>query len=162
MRWMTWRAVSTCPYLVVLDGEQLNDSTHIMKTLDERLGGRGLHSASSHLNLTRFVTETTAKSARIRPESGRVCTAVFGPHMSFQSSTSHLNLSRFCHRHIDATQRIPQKVRMLSWNVEECKSLLGGGAGGSGAGFFSGGSKAAAEKEGEWAGAYTRSLFSST
>jgi hypothetical protein len=51
---------------------------------------------------------------------------------------------------------------MLSWNVEECKSLLGGGAGGSGAGFFSGGSKAAAEKEGEWAGAYTRSLFSST
>ena len=62
--------------------------------MGRREQGRGLHSSASQLNLSRFVTETTAKSAHIRPKSGRLCTAVFGPSRGLHSSASPLNLSR--------------------------------------------------------------------
>jgi hypothetical protein len=52
--------------------------------------GRGLTSSTSQLNLSRLVTETTANSAHIRPKSGRLCTAVYGPYMGFHSSTIQL------------------------------------------------------------------------
>ena len=48
---------------------------------DVRAAGRGSHSSTFQLNLSRFVTETTAESAHVRPKSGRLCTAVFGPYI---------------------------------------------------------------------------------
>ena len=71
---------------------------------------RGFHSSTSHLNRSRFLTETTAKSAHIRPKSGRLITAVFGQYRGFHSSTSQLNLSRSSHRIQPIPTRIPLRV----------------------------------------------------
>jgi len=64
-----------------------------MATFDP-IAGR-VHSSTSQLHLSRLVTETAAKSAHVKRKSGRLCTAVFGPHRGLHSSTSQLNLSRF-------------------------------------------------------------------
>jgi len=53
---------------------------HLLPAVRGRVRGKGLHSSTCHLSLSRFVTETSEKSTHIRPKSGQLCTAVFGPY----------------------------------------------------------------------------------
>jgi hypothetical protein len=78
-------------------GDQHVDPSAAGEGVLGRAQGRGVHPCTYHLNLGPFVIETTAESAHIRPRSGWLCTAVYGPCRGLHSSTSQLHLSRFCH-----------------------------------------------------------------
>jgi hypothetical protein len=83
---------------------------------------RGLRSSISHLNLSRFVTETAAISAHVSLKCGRMCTAVPRPYRGFYSSTAQLNLSRlFSLEPTESTERIPHTC---SLQAEKLTSVI--------------------------------------